>query len=157
MPHFVPVIRVFISSPGDCVLERRICERVLTQLAYNQLLRDKVHIDIVSWDMAGARVAFLANKSPQEAVNQQRPRPSECDIVVVIFSGKLGTPQADSSTGRAESGTDWELRDAIASSATTTFIFRRVRGIYQRMNWRSTRDCSDTSSHLCSSGRIEIH
>jgi formylglycine-generating enzyme required for sulfatase activity len=95
-------------------------------LARRPGIREEIHLDFVSWDSSDAPTPLVANLLPQEAINRGMPRPSECDIAVVIFSRKLGTPFEDERGEQFESGTDWELRDALRQTPPTTLIFRRV-------------------------------
>ena len=87
-------MRVFLSSPGDVADERALARRLLKEeLPYDPLLprRGYVTFDVVSWDDPAAPVPMDATITPQEAVNRFGPKPSECDIVVVILWSRLGT------------------------------------------------------------------
>ena len=116
-------IRVFISSPADVSEERATLRKVLGDLPYDPFLRNRVIIEEVSWDRPRAEVPLLASLAPQEAINRGLPRPSECDIVVVVLWGRLGTPlgpeylRPDGHPFR--SGTEWEFYDAVAAKAAT--------------------------------------
>ncbi len=124
-------IRVFLSSPSDVPNERKIAIDVLDQLPYDPLLRGKITVEVVAWDKKGGGTAMIATKTPQEAINEGLPMPSECDIVVVIFWSRMGTPLPESEvkpesycypTGtmwaesRYLSGTEWEYVDAMKAA-----------------------------------------
>ncbi|MFZ0257552.1 MAG: hypothetical protein WAN46_18355, partial [Gammaproteobacteria bacterium] len=76
-------VRVFLASPGDVSDERAIALRALERLPYDVFLRGRIAVDTVAWDKPGADTPLLATLTPQEAIAQQRPKPSECDIVIV--------------------------------------------------------------------------
>jgi len=113
-------LRVFLSSPSDVADERNLARQVLQNLPKEHAFRGKVHIEEVSWDDPGAPVPLAAHLTPQEAINQERPKPSECDVVVVILWSRMGTPLPDEfrkPDGSAyRSGTEWEFVDAIESA-----------------------------------------
>ena len=84
--------RIFLSSPGDVAEERRLSIDVLDNLQYDPSFRGRISIEVVAWDKKGAGAPLLANMTPQEAINQGLPMPSDCDIVIVIFWSRIGTP-----------------------------------------------------------------
>lgn len=74
---------------------------------------------------------MLGNLRPQECVNRFGPRPSKCDIVVLILWSRMGTPLPEDCVKedgtRYLSGTEWEFEDAInASPAPQLLIYRRT-------------------------------
>src|SRR5262249_53006563 len=77
-------------------------------------------LEEVSWDHPGLETPLAAQLTPQEAINASRPKPSECDVVLVILWARIGTPlpseyvKADGT--RYESGTEWAHSDAVAAS-----------------------------------------
>jgi len=128
MTDTIPYIRVFISSPGDVNDERKIALDVIEQLPYQPVFRDKVAFRIVAWDKPGGGTSMRMTMTPQDAINRGLPKPSECDIVVVLFWSRMGTPFVDRDGQRYESGTHWELMDAIHSdrSKERTVVYRRT-------------------------------
>ena len=69
--------RVFLSSPGDVVEERRIVEDVIqTRLAKDAFLRGLVTFDVISWDDPAAPTPMPANLNPQQAVIRFGRRPA---------------------------------------------------------------------------------
>ncbi len=113
-------IRIFLSSPGDVGDERTLALQVIEQLGYDTGLEDKVTFKVVAWDKPGAGIPMLATMTPQAAIDAGLPKPSECDIVIVIFWGRMGTPlpsqykKADGSPYL--SGTEWEFEDAMRAA-----------------------------------------
>ena len=89
-------------------------------LPVDAFLRDKVTFELVSWDDPHATAAMPANLTPQEAINRGMPQPRDCDIVLVIFWARLGTPLPSEyvkpNGERYLSGTEWEYEDAIAAA-----------------------------------------
>jgi|GEM_PF-5799773 len=67
-------------------------------------------------------------KSRQEAINQSSISPSECDIAFFVFWSRIGTPIAIDGK-QYQSGTHFELINALSSQDTQTIIYRRI-GIY---------------------------
>lgn len=113
-------LRVFLASPGDVTDERALAIKVLEQLQYEPFLKGKISIETVAWDKEGADTPLLASMTPQEAISLQRPKPSDCDVVVVMFWSRMGTPLPadylkDDGT-RYLSGTEWEYLDALKAS-----------------------------------------
>lgn len=127
-------LRVFLASPGDVSNERALAREVLGQLPYDPLLRGKVEFEIVAWDQPGAGVPMLATMTPQAAIEAGLPKPSDCDIVVVILWSRMGTPLPDEyrkPDGTPYlSGTEWEYLDALAaaerSGKPVVLVYRRT-------------------------------
>jgi hypothetical protein len=113
-------IRVFLASPGDVVDERARALKTLEDLQYNPLLRGMITVETVAWDKPGAGTPMLASKTPQQAIAEGLPKPSECDVVIVVFWSRMGTPlpanyvKPDGS--RYRSGTEWEYQDALQAA-----------------------------------------
>src|SRR4051812_2630933 len=86
-------IRVFLSSPGDVSEERLLAQKIIKEeLSVDHFLRDRVHLDVIAWDDVNAPTPMLAHLTPQEAIERHLPKPSECDVVVVILWSRMGTP-----------------------------------------------------------------
>jgi formylglycine-generating enzyme required for sulfatase activity len=126
MAEKIPYIRVFISSPGDVNAERKIALDAIEYFPNRPTYREKVAFRVVAWDKPGAGTAMLGTLTPQEAINRGLPKPSECDIVIVIFWSRMGTPFTDTDGKEYLSGTHWEMLDALNSKQTETVIFRRT-------------------------------
>lgn len=113
-------IKLFLSSPGDVNEERKIVIQVCDQLRLDPLLNEFVQLEVIAWDKPGMNVPMTANTTPQNDVNVTLPKPSECEIVIVIFWARMGTPlpaeivRADGS--RYLSGTQWEYEDALQAA-----------------------------------------
>lgn len=78
-------LRVFLASPGDVADERALALSVLDGLPYAPGLRGKITLETVAWDKDDAGTPMYATLTPQDAIKQGLPKPSECDIVVIIL------------------------------------------------------------------------
>ncbi|HVO69566.1 MAG TPA: AAA family ATPase, partial [Aggregatilineaceae bacterium] len=127
-------IRIFLSSPGDVADERSVALQVLERVQYDPLLRGQITVEVIAWDKPGADTPLLATMTPQEAINQGLPTPAECDIVVVIFWARMGTPLPDEYVkpdgSRYLSGTEWEYENALQASRAAN---RPLVVVYRRM------------------------
>jgi hypothetical protein len=84
-------LRVFLASPGEVVNERTLAREVVDLVQYDARWRGLVPLETIAWDTPGA-VPMIATTTPQASVAHRLPNPSECDIVVVIFWARVGTP-----------------------------------------------------------------
>jgi formylglycine-generating enzyme required for sulfatase activity len=126
-------LHVFLSSPGDVHHERQLAVEVLERLNRERTYRDRLKLEVVAWDKPGAGAAMPAQYEPQEAIARGLRPPSQCDIVIVIFWARMGTPlsaqycKADGS--RYRSGTEYEFLDALAAAQATgspdVLVYRR--------------------------------
>lgn len=123
---YIPVIsgkirsfRIFLASPSDVALERSLAQAVVNQIGSERRFRDLVKLELVSWDASAYRVAMEATLTPQETIRSKLPQPRDCDLVLVIFWSRLGTPLPESfdcklrNARPCESGSEWEFRDAL--------------------------------------------
>ena len=109
-------LRIFLASPGDVSQERQLALKVLEELPYDPAFSDKISVRTVAWDKPGAGTPMLAGMTPQQAIAEGLPKPSECDIVIVILWSRMGTPlplEYAKLDGKPYlSGTEWEYCDA---------------------------------------------
>ncbi len=85
-------LRIFLSSPGDVADERAQARRLVERLGRDPSFRLKAMIEAVAWDDPDAPTPMLAQLTPQQAVDRHLPKPSACDIVVVVLWARMGTP-----------------------------------------------------------------
>ncbi|MHB8625590.1 MAG: hypothetical protein ACYDBJ_29215 [Aggregatilineales bacterium] len=104
--------------------ERALAAKVLEELPLDPLLKGKVTIEVVAWDQPGSATPMQATITPQEAINRGMPLPAQCDIVIVIFWARMGTPLSDSfkkaDGSRFQSGTEWEYLNAVEAARQST-------------------------------------
>lgn len=117
-------LSIFLGSPSDVAEERNAAREVVTELLDHPLLKGKLSIGLVTWTRESP---LEGNADPQQAVLKYVGRPSECDLTVVLLSGRLGTPfgprKPDGSPYR--SGTEWEFEDARRASKPVFLYVRR--------------------------------
>jgi tetratricopeptide (TPR) repeat protein len=102
------VLRLFVSSPGDVAGERRRIDLVVERL--NAEFAGRVRIETVRWE--------LSYYSAHDTFQRQIPEAAECDVVVAVFRGRLGTPLPAAfprlSSGEPyPSGTAYEILSAM--------------------------------------------
>ena len=72
MRRDVPVVRIFLSSPGDVAeersLARQLIDNVLPKLPH---LRERVHLQLIAWDDPAAQIPMLATETPQARRSHQ--------------------------------------------------------------------------------------
>ncbi len=74
-------IRIFLSSPGDVVEERKLASEIIATLQADPDFHSTVALEVVAWEKPDGP-PLLATMTPQEAINRGMPLPSECDIVM---------------------------------------------------------------------------
>jgi tetratricopeptide (TPR) repeat protein len=122
----LPLLKIFLSSPGDVAEERALAEIVFRRLADE--VADAVRLSVVIWQ----HEPLFGHTGFQ----QQIERPSQCDLVVSILWSRLGTrlPSdfAPAAGEPAPTGTEFELHDALTSYAATgkpdLLIYRKIPG-----------------------------
>jgi Sulfatase-modifying factor enzyme 1 len=130
-------LRVFLASPGDVADERTLALQVLEQLQYDPLLRGRITVETVAWDKPGAGTPMLAIMTPQEAIKEDLLTPAQCDIVIVIFWSRMGTPLPEEwkkpDGSRYLSGTEWEYLNALEAAEhqgrPAILVYRRTEKI----------------------------
>jgi tetratricopeptide (TPR) repeat protein len=122
----LPVLKIFLSSPGDVAEERALAEIVFRRLA--DRVAGAVRLEVILWEHEPlfAHADFMA----------QMPRPSQCDLVVIILWSRLGTrlPEdyAPEPGVTPPTGTEWEVKDALKAYAAmhkpSLLIYRKIPG-----------------------------
>lgn len=119
-------IRVFVSSPGDAMVERQRVERVIDRL--NGRLAGRARLQAIRWE----------NRyySAHDTFQRQIPEAAECDLVIGVLRHRLGTPLPDDFPTRPDgtpypSGTAYEILTALEARKTRTlpdiYVFRYAR------------------------------
>jgi hypothetical protein len=60
--------RIFLASPGDVPLERKLAREAITHVSNERRYRGRFYIETIAWDQPGAAVAMEAGLTPQEAI-----------------------------------------------------------------------------------------
>lgn len=129
--------RVFVASPADVRDERLAIYEIAQRLPYDPAFRGRVTIEVVAWDGPYSPVPLLASVDPQQAVLIGLPTPSECDLVIVVLHGRLGTALAGhfaTDLGRPSvTGTEWEYHDALRANIKfgrpEILVYRKTTGV----------------------------
>ena len=107
--QFARRIKVFISSPGDVIPERRVAKQVINLL--NEEYSGEANLVPILWE----EEPLLASETFQSQIHP----PSEADIYVGILWSRIGSPLPESicraDGSRYESGTTFEFEDAMAA------------------------------------------
>jgi DNA-binding response OmpR family regulator len=100
-------LKVFISSPGDVVPERRAAKRVLSQIT--EELSGQVHLIPILWE----EEPLLASETPQSQIFPAK----DTDIYIGIFWARMGTRLPEHirrpDGSRYDSGSEYEFEDAM--------------------------------------------
>jgi len=103
--HKRSIIRVFVSSPGDVDLERKLTERVISRLQAKYASRGK--IEPYFWE--------YEPMSNYETFQAQIPDCAKFDIVICILWSRLGIPLVAPDGKRYRSGTEYEVISSRAA------------------------------------------
>jgi WD40 repeat protein len=127
-----PPLRIFISSPGDVIPERRRAKLVIEKLARAYARFLEIKSDLWEYEPMLASHNFQDNISP----------PGDSDIVVLILWSRLGTPLPERTEtreyrgidGRSPvTGTEWEFESALAAQ-------KQRGGVPELLAYRKTTD-----------------
>ncbi len=103
----VPRLKIFISSPGDVIPERRIAKSVMNEL--NEEFSGQVFLVPILWE----EEPLLASETFQAQIEA----PHETDLYLGILWSRIGSPLPESilrpDGTRYDSGTAFEFEDAM--------------------------------------------
>ena len=110
--------RIFLASPGDVPLERKLAREAITHISSERRFRGRINIETIAWDQPGAAVAMEAGLTPQDAIAQGLPKPEDCDLAVIILWSRIGTQLPSDFELKQDgspylSGTEWEFLNAL--------------------------------------------
>lgn len=112
MTKSMPIFEIFLSSPGDVNLERDDAQAVIDEIN-NDPEFNYIRLKLYRWDDPKVVIPFDATTTPQNSVDMYLTLPSKCDLVVVIFWSRMGSPVV--MDGREYlSGTHYEYSEAKA-------------------------------------------
>jgi formylglycine-generating enzyme required for sulfatase activity len=130
----IQYFRIFLASPGDVPLERKLAREAIAHIGSERRFRSCIKIEIVAWDQPGAAVAMEAGLTPQDAIAQGLPKPEDCDLAVVILWSRIGTQLPGDFDLKPDgtpylSGTEWEYLNALkgfrANRRPAVWVYRR--------------------------------
>lgn len=98
------IYKCFISSPGDCEEERKICEKVIEELNKGLAKHLNINFESFMWEYD---VLPDMGKNGQEIIDEHI-KDSNYDIFIGIMKNRYGQP-----TKKAGSGTEHEFNDAL--------------------------------------------
>ena len=132
-PQSLPIIHIFIASPGDTAEERALAQDIIeNDLAKRATIEPHVVLRAIRWDDPDRHIPMLANAAPQQSVIDNLPRPALCQITVVLLWARMGTPLKggfEKPDGTPYlSGTEWEALDALGASPRPDVLVFRRRG-----------------------------
>lgn len=104
--------RVFLSSPGDVPQERDDAEAVIQELNDSGEFGHHFHLKLFRWDDKAVVLPMPVTDIPQKAVDVYMTLPSACDLVVVLFWARMGTPLVMDERDYL-SGTHYEYSEAL--------------------------------------------
>lgn len=105
------IFKCFISSPGDCQLERNSCQVVLSKINNGLAKHLGVNFEPFMWEYD---ILPDMGRNGQEIIDEYI-RKSNYDIFIGIMKNRFGAP-----TKKAGSGTEHEFNDAIERKKTST-------------------------------------
>jgi tetratricopeptide (TPR) repeat protein len=122
----LPLLKIFLSSPGDVAEERALAEFVFRRLADE--VSDVARLSFLIWE----HEPLFGHAGFQEQIE----RPSKSDLVVIILWSRLGTRlPADFAAVKGQpppTGTEFEIQDSLASFAErgkpNLLIYRKQPG-----------------------------
>jgi formylglycine-generating enzyme required for sulfatase activity len=126
--------RIFLASPGDVPLERKLAKEAIIHIGSERRFRNRIDLEIIAWDQPGAAVAMEAGLTPQEAIAQGLPKPEDCDMAVIILWSRIGTQLPSNFELKADgspylSGTEWEYLNALkgyrANRKPSVWVYRK--------------------------------
>lgn len=116
MPEQVLLFRVFVGSPSDVVEEHEIIRGQIEQWNRDHGPLTRARVEYTNWRTHSHPEA---GDRPQALLNKQVVDKS--DIVVGIFNVRFGSP-----TGKADSGTEEEIRRSMKNGKTVMVYFANL-------------------------------
>jgi hypothetical protein len=107
--HSLSRLRIFVSSPGDVDMERRIAGRIIERLRVR--FQEPGQVESYFWEYEPMR--------HHTNFQNQIPPTSDFDIVICILWSRLGTPLIGPDGQRYASGTEYEVVSARESWKAT--------------------------------------
>lgn len=127
MKELISFFHIFLSSPGDVPQERDDAETVITEINATGEFSHKFILKLSRWDDKSVVLPMPVTEIPQKSVDIYMTRPSECDLVVVLFWARMGSPLVMDEREYL-SGTHYEYSEALQgykqNSRPTVWLYR---------------------------------
>ncbi len=108
-----PVLfKIFLSSPGDVPQERNDAETVVKEINESGEFSHHFILKLYRWDDKAVVLPMPVTDIPQKSVDVYMIRPSVCDLVVVLFWSRMGSPLVMDEREYL-SGTHYEYSEAL--------------------------------------------
>ncbi|MBN8592372.1 MAG: SUMF1/EgtB/PvdO family nonheme iron enzyme [Anaerolineae bacterium] len=108
-----PVLfKVFLSSPGDVPQERDDAEAVIHEINASNEFSHHYILKLYRWDDKSVVLPMPVTDIPQQSVDVYMLRPSACDLVIVLFWSRMGSPLIMDKREYL-SGTHYEYSEAL--------------------------------------------
>ena len=155
MPKTVFLFRVFVASPNDCVVERKIARQVVGNWNITHGFDNEAMLEAVLWETHSHPEM---GERPQAIINRQIL--NSCDVLIAVFRSKLGSPTGENLSGTVEEIERFRAlgkpvllyfleptkREAALESASALTSFKRI--MQERGLWASYRGHHDFQMKL---------
>lgn len=127
MQDNVRFFRIFLSSPGDVPQERNDAEVVIREINDSGEFSNHFLLKLFRWDDRTVVLPMPVTDIPQKSVDVYMLRPSECDLVAVLFWTRMGSPLVMDEREYL-SGTHYEYSEALEGykqqGSPTVWLYR---------------------------------
>ena len=133
-------LRIFISSPADVAASRESPVRCSGDWPTSRTSLSRIDLEEVSYDDPDAPASMDAHLTFQSAINKSKPRPSACDVVMVILWSRLGSKSTIRLTSNRTGvgvitpaprvGVHGRLPGGESTARDLGWVFRRRRPIF---------------------------
>ncbi len=106
------LFKIFLSSPGDVPGERDDAQAVIDEINDSGEFAHHFILKLYRWDDKAVVLPMPVTDIPQRSVDIYMLRPSECDLVVVLFWSRMGSPLVMDEREYL-SGTHYEYSEAL--------------------------------------------
>ncbi|MCK6581387.1 MAG: hypothetical protein L6Q98_25125 [Anaerolineae bacterium] len=86
------IFKIFLSSPGDVPGERDDAQTVIDEINAGGEFAHHFILKLYRWDDRTVVLPMPVTAIPQKSVDIYMIRPSECDLTVVLFWSRMGSP-----------------------------------------------------------------
>ncbi len=119
--------KIFLSSPGDVPQERDDAQDVIDEINASGEFAHHFILKLYRWDDKSVVLPMPVTAIPQKSVDIYMLRPSACDLTVVLFWSRMGSPLVMDAREYL-SGTHYEYSEALQgyqqSGKPTVWLYR---------------------------------